>query len=151
MPGAPGASSRRTNNEPADFSDPRGAVDAFLDALDAKDITLLSEATALRAATEATPKNQKMFSSIIDQSMTEDDLSQLADKLEGFKIVGENQAVSSGRVGITIGKSNDKGDRLTRTVTVRHEKAGWKVLDISGQGVLKNPYPNRNRNQRRTR
>jgi hypothetical protein len=57
---------------------------------------------------------------------------------------------STGKLGIVISKSEkNSSNRLQRTVTVRREKAGWKVLDISSpiefQG-FRNPN-NRNRNQ----
>lgn len=151
-PGAPGASygpgNQAANDAPANFRTADGAVQAFLNALRAKDLSRLVEATALRAPTEASPKNQKLFASIADESMTEDDLSEFANKLEGFNIVGDNDPTSSGKVKITLGKTAKNGDIFIRTVTVRKEKAGWKVLDISGQGVLKYGTPNPRAGQR---
>ena len=52
-----------------------------------------------------------------------------------MSIMGQNDPHSSGRLGVIIGKST-QGDRVTRVVTVRREKAGWKVVDISGQKIL---------------
>ena len=111
-------------------------------ALKAKDLTRLADATALRAPQEAKGiKNQKLFASINDGSMTEDDLSELANKLEGYTIMGQNDVKSTARVGIILGKNERNGDQYLRTVTVRREKTGWKVADISGQGVIESGMP----------
>jgi hypothetical protein len=109
-------------------------VTSFLNAVKAKDAERLAEATALRAPTEASPRYQKIFTAIVEQSLTPEDLDELAKKLEGMNIIGQNQAKSSGRLGIIIGKNGQQsGESLQRTITVRKEKSGWKVCDISGQ------------------
>jgi hypothetical protein len=141
MPGIPGGAEGGApggDNGPADFHSPLGAVNAFLKALQAKNPEQLAEATARRAPTEASgPKNQKLFQSILEQSLTEDDLTDLANKMEGFKPVDHNQPKSSGRFSIILGKSGKNGDYYRRTITARHEKDGWKVVDISGMSTLK--------------
>ena len=64
----------------------------------------------------------------------------MAKKLEGFKVADVNTATSSRRLGITLRKAEGKkGAMLQRTITVRQEKAGWKVVDISGEGKLDAP------------
>jgi hypothetical protein len=131
---APGGTSK-----PADFSDPRGAVEAFLDALKARDLDRLAEATALRAQTEASARNIERFKRIYDGSLSESELDDIAKAMDGYQIMGENPAKSSGRVQVVLRKQGANNSWTTRVVTVRHEKKGWGVLDISGVGEYKNP------------
>ncbi|SIO61127.1 hypothetical protein SAMN05444166_6649 [Singulisphaera sp. GP187] len=134
----------------ASFRSPNSAVDAFLKALKAKNAERLAEATARRAPTEASgPKNQKLFASILEQSLTEDDLSDLANKLEGYTVVGNNAPKSTGRYTLILGKPGKNGEYYRRTITARHEKDGWKVLDISGVGTIEKPIMIRGRGMRR--
>jgi hypothetical protein len=139
VPPPPGAGDAAAKGKKADFHSHYGAVTAFLEALKAKDPVLLREATALRAPTEAKPKNQPLFTAILEQSLSEDELTELASKLEGFQIVDANQAKSTGRFSYILMKPGKNGSRLVRTITARHEKKGWKVVDISGQGELEKP------------
>jgi len=131
--------------EAGDTTSPDGAVKAFLSALKDKDRERLTEATALRASTpEEGGKYRDMFARIIDSSIADSELDDLATKLEGFKVSGENQPKSTGRLGVTVKKPTDTGGFLQRTVTVRKEKKGWGVLDISaalefhGNGMRRN-------------
>jgi len=118
------------------FHNPVDGAKAFLAALKAKNIEKIAEATALRAPLEAKgTTNQKIFQALLNKELGEDDLNELAKTLEGFQISGMNQARSSGQIGITLSKY-EKNRYLRRTITMRHEKAGWKVLDISGQGEI---------------
>ncbi len=115
-------------------------MDAFLKALKAKNAERLAEATARRAPTEASgPKNQKLFASILEQSLTEDDLNDLANKLEGYQVVGNNTPKSTGKYALILGKAGKNGESYRRTITTRHEKDGWKVTDISGVGKVEKP------------
>jgi hypothetical protein len=126
MPGGPA--------EAGDTKSPEGAVKAFLSALEKKDRDRLTEATALRAASEQEGgRYREMFSRIIDSSISDSELGDLATKLEGFKVAGVNQVKSTGQLGVTVRKPTDNGGQLQRTVTVRKEKKGWGVLDISAQ------------------
>lgn len=138
--GAPGGA-----DAPADFHTPEGGVTAFLNALKARDLDRLSEATAIHAQIEAVKKNQETFRRIYDGSLSESELDDLAKKLEGFKIVGENPPKSTGRIDVIISKRGDNNSIINRIVTVRHEKKGWMVCDVSGPGEFKNPrmVPNR--------
>jgi hypothetical protein len=135
MPGGPGGG----ENVVSDFRTPQSAVQSFLSAIRSKDPERLAEATALRAPTESSPQYQKVFAAIIEQSLAPEDLDELAKKFEGMSIIGQNQAKSSARLGIIIGKNGQKGEQLTRTITVRKEKAGWKVCDVSGQREFEKP------------
>ncbi len=87
--------------------------------------------------TEAAVKNQKLFTAILERSLSEDEISELATKLDGFKISGNNVPKSTGRYEVILSKMEKNGTQLMRHITARHEKAGWKVVDISGQGELK--------------
>ncbi|MDR3636257.1 MAG: hypothetical protein P4L84_20815 [Isosphaeraceae bacterium] len=136
-PGGPGGGGGGSDR-PADFRTTFGAVNAFLDAVKAKDPARLKEATALHAGqpSETRPQNKKIFEAILEESLSPDDLDELAKKLDGYQVSGSNDATSSGRLGITLHKSGAGGSFLQRTITVRKEKAGWKVVDISGEGKL---------------
>jgi hypothetical protein len=135
-------------NAKADYNTPYTAVQTFLAALKAKDAERLADATALHAATESSAHYRKMFTAILSNDLAPEDLDELAKKFEGFNIMGQNQAKSSGRLGIIVGKAGtgrDTGDQFTRTITVRKEKAGWKVCDISGQREIEQPIMIRGR------
>jgi hypothetical protein len=107
-------------------------VNAFLKALHAKDRDLLAEATALRAQNEASSdKIKELFGKIVDQSISDAEIDDLAKKLQGFRIAGENAPKSTGRLGIYIDKPTDEGSVMRITLTVRKEKKGWGVVDMS--------------------
>jgi hypothetical protein len=150
-PGGNGAAG--VDNAPADFHSPQGAVRAFLNALKAKDLDRLNEATALRAQVEATAKNQGLFKKIFELSLSDSELDDLSKKLEGYRIAGENPAQSTARVDVILQKqdSNSNGGYFRRKVTVRHEKKGWGVLDIAGATEFKAPIapPGRGMGRRR--
>jgi hypothetical protein len=131
--GRNGAPGERDN-----FTNPYYATQSFLNALKAKNLDRLAEATALHAPVEATGKNQKLFQAILDQSLSDEDLAELAKSMDGYQIVGQNTAKSSGRLGIIVMKPEGTS-QMTRTVTTRHEKKGWKVVDISGKRELEKP------------
>jgi hypothetical protein len=142
-PGLGGAAGGAGRDEPADFSDPQGAAKAFLDALKSKDLDRLAEATALRSQAEAATKNQEIFKRILDGSLSESELADLSKKLDGYSIIGENPARSTGKLQIVIRK-NEGTTSYQRVITVRKERKGWGVLDISGPGEIKQPrmvYP----------
>ena len=121
------------------FRSPEGAVRAFLSALKAKDLDRLNEATALRAQVEAVAKNQPLFKKIFDLSLSESELDEIAKKLEGYQIAGENPPQSTGRVDVILQKADTehRGGYFRRKVTVRHEKKGWGILDIAGATEFK--------------
>jgi hypothetical protein len=140
--GGPGAD----DNKPADFRSPEGAVRAFLSALKAKDLDRLNEATALRAQVEATSsKSQELFKKIFDLSLSDSELDQLAEALDGYTISGENPPKSTAKVEVILQKAGKNGAFYKRKVTVRHEKKGWGVLDVAGAMEFKpmNMMPNR--------
>ncbi len=147
MPGMPGGGGGGADDKTtSDFSNPYKAVMSFLNAVKAKDMDRIAEATAQRAGRpeETSAHYQKVFQAILEQSLAPEDLDELAKKFEGMKIAGQNQAKSTGRLGIIIAKSagnsgQQQGDIYTRTITVRKEKAGWKVVDISGQREFEKP------------
>jgi hypothetical protein len=144
--GMAGQSGARVDNQPADFHSPEGAVRAFLSALKAKDLDRLNEATALRAQVEAgSSKSQELFKKIFDLSLSDSELDQLAEALDGYTVAGENPPKSTGRVEVVLQKAGKNGAYFKRKVTVRHEKKGWGVLDIAGAMEFKpmNMMPNR--------
>jgi len=141
MQGAPGAAGANAAgaaggsnaaNETANLRTPEGAVRAFLNALKAKDLDSLNEAMAGHAPTEAAAaKTREIFQKIFDLNLSDADLDDLAKKLEGYRIVGENPPKSTGRLDIVIQKQGENGAFVRRRVTVRREKKGWGVVDIS--------------------
>jgi hypothetical protein len=135
---ASGAGAAAQQHPPANFRDPVSATMSFLAALKAKDLDVLAEATALHAPTEATGKNQNLFSAILDQSLSPEDLEELVKSLDGYRIVGQNTPKSTGRIGIILAKQEGTSTML-RHVDVRHEKKGWKVVDISGKREMERP------------
>jgi hypothetical protein len=139
-PGGPGGiNGPGGNDKPADFSKPEGAVEAFLSALKARDLDRLAEATALRARTEASAKNLERFKRIYDGSLSESELDDIAKALEGYQIASYNPPKSTGRIQFVLRKQGTNNSWSQRVVTVRHERKGWGVLDISGESVFKSP------------
>lgn len=122
------------SGEPVDTTSPEGAVKSFLNALKARDREQLAEATALRAVSEMEGgRHRELFSRIFDNSISDAELDDLASSFDGFEVAGFNQVKSTGRLGVTVRKTGEGGGWLQRTITVRREKKGWGVLDISGQ------------------
>jgi hypothetical protein len=118
------------------FNDPITAANFFLDAVKKKDLNAISQATALRAATES--KNTKLWQLVLSQELAQEDLDELAKKLDKYQMFSYNQPKSSGKFGIIIRKPEGTS-MMQRTITMRHEKAGWKVQDISGEGEIEKP------------
>ncbi len=143
--GAQGPGGLAQDNGPADTRSPQGAVRAFLNALQAKDRDRLAEATALRSQTEAsTEKMKELFGKIVDMSISDAKIDDLAKKLQGFQVAGENAVKSTGRLGIYLDKPTDEGSVLRFTLTVRKEKKGWGVMDMSSKPIEFKPMGNMN-------
>jgi len=136
-PGGGGAAGGNTANGPANLHTPEGAVTAFLNALKAKDLDSLNEAMAQHAPTEAADRNRELFKKIFDLNLPDSELDDLAKKLEGYQIVTVNPPKSTGRLDVVIQKRAENGAVVGRRVTVRHEKKGWGVVDISGPQEFK--------------
>jgi hypothetical protein len=64
-------------------------------------------------------------------SISDAEIDDLAKKLEGVHVAGENAVKSTGRLGIYVDKPTEDGGSLRVTLTVRKEKKGWGVMDIS--------------------
>lgn len=134
--------------QPGAFRNPATAVDEFLKALKAKDKDRLAEATARRSTDEAVESHRKVFAAILEQSLSDEELDDLAKSLEGFNVVMQLPAKSTGMIGIVIGKMDGR-DVLRRTVKVRKEKDGWKVLDFEKMydfkpvGTVRRPFGGR--------
>jgi hypothetical protein len=120
-----------------------------LNALQAKDRDRLAEATALRAQNEAsTEKVKELFGKIVDQSISDAEIDDLAKKLQGFHIAGENAPKTTGRLGIYVDKHTDEGSVLRLTLTVRKEKKGWGVMDVSSHPLEFKPMGNMNQRRK---
>jgi hypothetical protein len=135
-PGGPGGAG--AGGGPADNRSPENAVRFFLKALKDKDRDALNEATAGHAYLEAgSERNREMFKKIFDLELSDSEFDDLAKKLDGYRIVSYNPPKSTGRLDIVIQKQGDRGAFYRRRVTVRKEKKGWGVLDISGAEEFK--------------
>jgi hypothetical protein len=127
------------DNKPGDFSNPEGAVSAFLAALRAKDADRLNEACAVRASLEPPEKNKTLFKKIYDLSLSDSELDDLSKSFEGYKIAGENPAKSTARVEVVLQKGDEDGSYHRRVVTVRREGKDrkWGVLHIASPTLFK--------------
>jgi hypothetical protein len=119
---------------------PNTAVVAFLAALKSKNKDRLAETVAKRAPTEAVEKHRKIFSEIIDGSISDDDIDEMAKALEGFQVTQVLQAKSTRRIDVIVSKMSGR-DRLQRTIVTRQEVEGWKVLDIEAMYDFKPGLP----------
>lgn len=136
-PGGGGPGGAGGDNGPADNRTPENAVRAFLKALKAKDKDALTEATAGHAPLEAREKNRDTFKKIIDLEISDSELDELTKALDGYRIASYNPPRSTGRLDVVIQKQGERGAFFRRRVTVRREKKGWGVLDISGAEEFK--------------
>jgi hypothetical protein len=128
-PGGPGGG----NDAPPNFTNPMAGAISFMNAVKSKDRDRIAEATALRAPQEASKDSmKKLFTMILDGSVDDERIANLAKAFEGFQIIDHNEAKSSGKYGVILGKSNNKVGQLRRTITMRKEAKGWKVCDVSG-------------------
>ena len=124
--------------EPADFESPQGAVEAFLAAIEAKDIQRLQEATALRAPQHAqNATRRKAFQAIREMSLTPEEFDEIAENMDGFQIARMGRPTEAGVLSFILQKEGDYGSTLLRTIDVRKERSGWKVLDVSGISEIK--------------
>lgn len=128
------------DNGPANFNFPDTATVAFLKAVQAKDRDKLAEATALRSPQEASSERmKKLFATIVDQSISDESMNELAKVLTGYTIIDYNAPKSTARYGMILAKPMPNGaGQYRRTITVRKEAKGWKVVDIGAQGEMEN-------------
>ncbi len=130
-----------SDKEPS-YKSPVKAAETFLDALKHKDTRVLAEATALRAQYEADHLAgiREVFKALREESLAQETLDDLARAFEEMKVVGVNRPRSTGSIGVTVGNLEDSEYR-TRTLTLRHEKGGWKIMDFSHLRIQKMPNP----------
>jgi hypothetical protein len=133
MPGDGGTDA----NAPANYTTPMYGAVTFLNAVKSKNKDRIADATALRAQNEAhSVALQKLFTQIVDLSVSDEQIDELAKALNGYVISGVDMATSSGRQKVVLGKSNGANGQFRRTLTMRREAKGWKVGDISGQSEI---------------
>lgn len=137
MPGMPGGPGGADTNAPPNYMYPITGATTFLNAVKAKNKDRIADATALHAPKEAhNVAMQKLFSQIVDLSVSDAQVDDLAKALQGYTIMGTDLSVSSGRQKVVLGKSNGSNGQFRRTITMRREAKGWKVCDISGQSEI---------------
>jgi hypothetical protein len=139
-PGGMGAAGGNASSAPVSFHYPNTAVEAFLAALKARDKDRLTQATAKRAATEADEKHRKIFASILEGSLGDDELDEMGKALDGFRVMQVLPAKSTGRISVVVGKQDGR-DYLQRTIVTRKEQEGWKVMDITNMLEFKPGLP----------
>jgi hypothetical protein len=150
MPQPPGTSSSTTASGSGSKQATVLAAQKFLDAVKDKDLQKLQEAIALRAPFESQAKHRTLFANIRDGQIDQATLDELHEAFDEMKAVGMNTPKSTGLRGIIFSKqSKDKGknETVSRTVYVRREVAGWKVLDFSGPHVVSG-YASRSKRRR---
>ena len=124
-------------NAPANYSTPIAGAATFLSAVKSKNKDRIADATALHAQKEANSVTmQKLFSQIVELSVSDEQIDGLAKALNGYSITGLDPALSSGKQKVVLAKSNGMNGQFRRTLTMRHEAKGWKVDDISGQSEI---------------
>jgi hypothetical protein len=122
-----------------DYKDPVTGANSFLNAMKSKDIRKIAESISLHAPLEAkSTVNQKLFMAVLEETLAQEDVDELARKLENYTISSVNVAKSSGMRGVTITRPEGTSI-MRRTIMMRLEKKGWKVQDISGEGELEKP------------
>ncbi len=132
-----GGADNQGANAPANYTYPMTGATTFINAVKSKNKDRIQEATALHAPTEAhSVAMQKLFAQVVDLSISDSQVDDLAKALQGYTIIGMDPAVSSGRQKVVLGKSNGQGGQYRRTLTMRKEAKGWKVCDISGQSEM---------------
>jgi hypothetical protein len=91
-----------------------------------------------------------MFKRIFDSTLSESELNALAERLDGYRISGENPPKSTGKLDVVLMKTvrnnntqqtgvSGGGAYYHLKVTVRREKKGWGVCDIGMPTEFKNP------------
>ncbi len=137
MPGMPGMPGGNDTNQPASYTTPMLGASTFLNAVKSKNKDRIADATALHAQREAhSAALQKLFTQIVDLSVSDEQIDELAKALNGYVIQSLDMATSTGRQKVVLGKSNGSNGQFRRTLTMRHEAKGWKVADISGQAEI---------------
>jgi hypothetical protein len=124
------------------------AAEKFLDALKEKDLEKLKDAIALRAPLQATPKHRPIFANIRDGQLDEATLAEMSEAFAEMKVTDMNTPKSTGLRGVIVSKTEkDQNEMVSRTIYVKREVAGWKVLDFSGPRI-RSGYSTGSRKQR---
>ena len=119
----------------------------------AKDVQKLADATAKHAEFESSSNHRVLMKSILDASVNQADLDDLARSFDGMKVEGIGTRKSSGMVNVVVSKtervvvkssttnSNQNiSNYMNRTLYLRKEADGWKVQDF---GALRRPANSR--------
>lgn len=121
----------------ADFSDPRKAVETFLEAVRAKDADLIGESLSRRAPEEANKATLKKFmTSAREKTLEPQGLDDLAAAFADYQVQNMSVAKSSGSVNVVIGRvrkanERDKPEFERRIMRVHRDgKAGWKIVEF---------------------
>jgi hypothetical protein len=133
--GLAGRAGAASSNTPVNYHNARSTVQAFLDALRAKDRDRLYEACAQRAILEASERMKPIFEKIFDLSISDSELDELDEKLRDYKVAYENPPQSTKKIGVVLQKTATQGSLSNVVVTVRWEKKGYGVVDIGLHSV----------------
>jgi hypothetical protein len=139
-PSAPDTPKKRS----PDFANPMTAVTTFLTALKTGDRRRLAEIISIYvyAPTDAPGETRrKLLAAIREETVSDAEIKQLASAFEGYEIVGQQNMKASGVLGVYVRKRVVDGVSLLRTITTRHERMGWKILDFSEPKQLEKGAP----------
>jgi hypothetical protein len=135
-PGGPGGAASAAE---ADYSTPVKGAESFLAAVQSKDVERISDAVAARAIEEASARTKSLFRAIKESTVEPDQLDELARIFDGMKVLNTNRVRSTNVRGIIVGRTEEGGDQIMRTLELRKEKEGWRVRDFSGERVIDVP------------
>jgi hypothetical protein len=117
-----------------DFANPMTAVTAFLTALKTGDRRRLAETISIYvyASTHAPADTwRNLLKAIREETASDAEIKQLASAFEGYEIVGQQSVVkASALLGVYVRKRVGDGPSRLHTIKTRHERAGWKILDL---------------------
>jgi hypothetical protein len=139
-PGAPGGGTPNSSGTPGGGNSSKSptieVAEKFLEALKAKDLEKLKDVIALRAPLQASPKHRPIFANIRDGQLDEATLAEMSEAFDEMKVTDMNTPKSTGLRGVIVSKTEkESNEMISRTIYIRREVAGWKVLDFSGPRI----------------
>ena len=135
---AMGANGGAINNTVSDFTTESKGAESFLSALKSRDAKAVAEALALHSRYEASGAHKGDFGDILDETASAEQINKIASEFDGFQIQSLGQRLGEGEVKVILTKQDEKSS-MSRTLTMRHEKLGWKVQDYGGKREIKRP------------
>jgi len=120
-----------------DFTTVTKAAQSFLSAVKSRDAEKIAAALAKHGQVEAVKDHQEVFKAAAEGTLDADQVDSFARAFGDMKFGYVGQVRGTGMCMVVVTKSNGKGGRVDRTLTMRHEAEGWKVQDFTGPRELK--------------